>query len=323
MDMLARDIAEFFGTDTALDAAISTFFGQDFDPDQPRDEEGKWSETGAGGDKPRRMVPLDRSQPLPAHIAALKKPIPPAWTDVYYNPDPEGDLMVTGRDAKGNLQPIYSDEHTSRQSEIKFARVNELMHKYDEMAARNEQAKQDPRRRDAAEAMELVMKMGLRPGSGRDTGAEKQAYGATTLKGSHIRVQPSGYVALHFTGKSGVELNLEVKDPALRAILIARKEQAGPRGKIFRVSDQGLRDHLKSIDGFKVKDFRTHAAAETAMEMIAKVKRLPKTEKEYKKAVKIVATAVSKVLGNTPTVALASYIPPEVFAEWRMSAGVA
>ena len=40
-------------------------------------------------------------------------------------------------------------------------------------------------------------------------------------------------------------------------------------------------------------------------------------EKEYKKAVKFVATAVSKKLGNTPTIALQSYINPATFAAWR------
>jgi DNA topoisomerase IB len=44
----------------------------------------------------------------------------------------------------------------------------------------------------------------------------------------------------------------------------------------------------------------------------------PKSQKEYKKMVKDVATIVSKQLGNTPTVALQSYIHPAVFAEWRV-----
>jgi len=43
----------------------------------------------------------------------------------------------------------------------------------------------------------------------------------------------------------------------------------------------------------------------------------PINEKEYKKKVKEVAKQVSAKLGNTPTVALQSYISPVVFAEWK------
>jgi hypothetical protein len=45
-------------------------------------------------------------------------------------------------------------------------------------------------------------------------------------------------------------------------------------------------------------------------------------EAQYKNSTLDIATAVSQRLGNTPTVALQSYIPPEVFAEWRAHAGV-
>ena len=54
----------------------------------------------------------------------------------------------------------------------------------------------------------------------------------------------------------------------------------------------------------------------TAREMVAKMKP-PRSEKEYKKQVRAVAEAVAKRLGNTPIVALQSYISPTVFAKWR------
>ena len=33
--------------------------------------------------------------------------IPPAWTDVWINPDPRGHLQATGRDARGRKQYRY------------------------------------------------------------------------------------------------------------------------------------------------------------------------------------------------------------------------
>jgi DNA topoisomerase IB len=48
----------------------------------------------------------------------------------------------------------------------------------------------------------------------------------------------------------------------------------------------------------------------------------PKDAKEYQKSVRAVAKRVAARLGNTPTVALAAYIHPAVFVDWRAAAGV-
>jgi DNA topoisomerase IB len=53
-----------------------------------------------------------------------------------------------------------------------------------------------------------------------------------------------------------------------------------------------------------------------AVDAMKKIKA-PLNEKEYKKAVKEVATQVSSKLGNTPTIALQSYINPSVWGQWR------
>jgi DNA topoisomerase-1 len=314
-----------------------------FDPNQPRDETGKWTSDGGGGGgdggapvisgeapvappvggaaSTGGMRPLDRENP-PAHLANIR--IPPAWTDVQYNTDPDAALQVSGRDAKGRVVALYSAKHTSEAAAAKFERVNELIQRYDEIEQANEAAKQDPERRDAADTLDLIMKMGLRPGSERDTGAARQAYGATTLEGRHVLVRESGHVALHFRGKKGVEIHLPVKDPQLAAMLRERKERIGSRDKLFNVTDAELRQHVDTIGAsdFHVKDFRTRVAARTAATEVAKIKRLPKTPKDYKKRVRDVADTVAKQLGNTRAIALQSYIPPEIFSGWRASAGV-
>jgi len=50
---------------------------------------------------------------------------------------------------------------------------------------------------------------------------------------------------------------------------------------------------------------------------VVKRMKAPATESEYKSQVKEVATLVSKTLGNTPPVALKSYIDPQVFVAWN------
>lgn len=296
---------------------------------------GQFGPGGGGGAKPQAaprktqsapaknaMQPLDRSKPLPPHIAKLV--IPPAWTDVHYASDPKAKKLVTGRDAlrtpkypNGRPVAIYSADATSKSAAAKFARVQELIRKFDKVVAQNEAAKKDPATRDVAEALDLVLKMGIRPGSERDTGAQKQAYGATTLEGRHVVSTPEG-IRLRFTGKKGVDLDLPVADPGLAKMLTRRAAKAGPTGQLFNVDNRRLLAHTHSMDGgsFKTKDLRTRLGTQTALDEVAR-RPLPADASGYKKAVREVAKVVSAKLGNTATVALQSYIAPEAFAPWR------
>jgi DNA topoisomerase-1 len=132
-----------------------------------------------------------------------------------------------------------------------------------------------------------------------------------------VREGGEGY--LRFVGKKGVDLDLHVADAKAAKILTDRAARAGKDRQIFaNVSDSSLRDYVHELDGgkFKTKDFRTLLGTRAATEKMRSV-RAPSSEKEYKSAVKEVATHVSRLLGNTPTVALQSYIHPAVFAPWR------
>jgi hypothetical protein len=48
----------------------------------------------------------------------------------------------------------------------------------------------------------------------------------------------------------------------------------------------------------------------------------PKNAKEFAKARNMVGDKVSEKLGNTRAVALASYVPPEVFSGWKSKLGI-
>jgi DNA topoisomerase-1 len=176
--------------------------------------------------------------------------------------------------------------------------------------------------RQHAEVAAVVMKMGLRPGSEKDTRARRQAYGITTLRGGHV-VDRREQIQLDFMGKDGVHLQLPVEDKKIGEILTARASAAGKAGKLFpEVDDRSLRYYMGSLGkgkagaGFTPKEFRTRLGTKIAEQQV-KGMRAPKNEKEYKVAVKSVATAVSVKLGNTPTIALQSYIHPATFAPWR------
>lgn len=304
-------------------------FGSDFDPSEPRDEGGKWTAGGGSGGSASlfgttKMVGGKRVQadgsPLPPHVEKLR--IPPAWTDVKFSHDASAALLASGRDAKGRVQSVYNEKFVAEQAAAKFARIEELRRKFGSIKSQNDVARRtgDAKTKDSADCLALVMSMGVRPGSDTDTKAEKKAYGATTLEGQHV-VEEGGQTFLRFTGKKGVDLNLPVSDPEIATMLRDRARRAGPGGKLFpATNDKALLDHTHSMDGggFKTKDFRTHLATDTAYSLVEKIPA-PKNEKEYKKAVMAVAKEVSSKLGNTPTIALQSYINPAVFAQWRQT----
>lgn len=303
----------------------------DFDESKhPRGQPSNAGEFGSGGGsralvtakrvgegKDSRLV-HDSGEDVADHIKALK--LPPAWTDVKVNPDPNGDLLAQGKDAKGRVKSVYSDSHNMRQAAAKFSRIRELIQKRDKIFAQNSAnlKSDDANTRENASVSALIHSTGIRPGSDTDTGAKKKAYGATTLLGKHVTQDDKGDVVLKFTGKKGVDLSIPVDDPKISADLLARKSASGEDGKLFNTDDAKLLDYTHTLDGggFKTKDFRTLKGTSTAIEQI-KIMPAPKNEKDYKSQVKKVATIVSQKLGNTPTVALQAYIDPTVFSQWQ------
>lgn len=254
---------------------------------------------------------------LPPHVLAAK--IPPNWQSVTVDPNPKAELIAAGKDAKGRPTAIYSAEFVAKQQAQKFARVQALDKSFDAIKAKNDAAMRsnDSKVKAAADCTDLIMKMGLRPGSDADTGAKVKAYGASNLLGEHV-VQDGDAMRLRFTGKKGVDLDLPVTDPGLKAMLATRAKEAGAGGKLFGgLNETKLGEHVKEIGGkFKTKDFRTLLGTRTAAALVKPPP--PKTEKEYQAKAMEVAKQVSAKLGNTPVVALQSYINPAVFASWRV-----
>lgn len=260
---------------------------------------------------------------VPEHIQKLG--IPPAWKDVHVNLNSKGDLLARGTDAKGRLQVKYSDSHNAQAAAAKFGRTRELIQKRKEIFKEVKQDAKSKELKEKAECLQLVMQTGMRPGSTTDTKADYKSYGATTLLGKHVVTKSDGSVSLKLvTGKNkGREVEFPIGDKSTAKMLQRRSKKAGSDGNLFEVSAGELRTYSKVKDGggFKTKDHRTAIGTETAVREIKSL-GLPKTKKQYKESVKQVATKVSQTLGNTPAIALKSYIDPQVFSRWRKSSGV-
>jgi hypothetical protein len=199
---------------------------------------------GASGMVP---APAERSQ-WPKHLQALK--IPPAWRDVLINPDPKAELQVSGLDKKGYRQPLYSEKHSKDASAKKFSRVLALSKNIDQVVKKNNAnlKSRDKLTQEHAQCLGLMIATGIRPGSERDTGADKQAYGATTLQGQHVVTDSKGNVRLVFVGKKGKDLDLPIEDSEIAKMLQHRAVEAGPTGQIFpNITDNRLRKYVSSV----------------------------------------------------------------------------
>jgi len=221
--------------------------------------------------------------------------VPPAWRNVKYYEDKS--YIATGIDKKGRTQYIYPKPFSERKASRKYARIDRLEK---QIPAIITSVKSDIKRDDnpEAEVVYTMYKTGFRPGTTKDTKADVQAYGASTLLKKHVKVNGDN-VKFKFIAKKGVPVEKEVQDKLLADIMKRRKLN----DKIFSTSDTQVRGYFdkKTHGKYNLKDLRTLRAQEVAKETIGSKKEM--------------STKVSEELGNTPAVAAGSYIQPKLLNE--------
>lgn len=247
------------------------------------------------------------------------KAIPPAWTDVHVADHLDtAKLLVRGKDAKGRPQSVYSAAHTQAQAEIKFKRVKGIV---PHLAKLDHAIERDAKNDDHAAALMLIRRLGMRPGSEKDTGAKEHAHGATNLRAKHVSVK-DGVTSFDFIGKKGVHIQLKTSDPQIAEMIAERLKKRKGDDRLFVTDENKTRAYMKTTgvpDGFMLKDLRTvHANVVALREIKARGDAKPKNKAEFLKWRKEIAVLVSDELGNTPTLALSSYINPTVFTPWVM-----
>jgi len=289
--------------------------------DHPRDDLGRFGE-GTGGYTNKDGQWYQNGKPVSAEIQQRMKDlaVPPGWSRVSLNPDTEAVLLATGKDSKGRTVYIRSAETDAESAAEKFARLQEfngVQATIRETALRDMQdTSLGAKERDAAAALALISVTGFRPGSMKDTGAKVQAYGASTLLSSQVKISGSR-LSFTFTGKKGVSITHETEHAALAKYISGRIKENG-EGRVFPLKDAAVRDYFHRVggEGFKVKDYRTWHGTTQALKAIANMPT-PTTPQEYKHARAAVGDTVSAFLGNTRGVALESYIHPAVFSKWE------
>jgi DNA topoisomerase I len=297
----------------------------DYDAGEPRDKSGEWTSEESPDVGKSDVTDLFKSFSLrdgmhrldDAERDKLKSErnlvIPPAWKNVQVSDDPKAELQALGHDSKGRRQYLYSAEHTANQAAAKFERIKAF---HDDVPKLDEALAKDAKDHDDAAAVLLMRKMGMRPGSDDDTGADVQAHGATNIRARDVRENPDGTLTLDFTGKDGVHIKLDVDDEDVESAIRARLKDRHGNAHLFDTNERAAARYFKRFcPKFKLKDMRTYYANELAADAMTGMNK-PKNKTEAKRMRNQIGDIVSSKLGNTRTMALNAYINPAVFSPW-------
>jgi DNA topoisomerase I len=253
--------------------------------------------------------------------------VPPAWTEVWICPKADGHIQATGRDGKGRKQYRYHSDYREAREEAKFEhmlRFAEALPAIRSAVAGHMGLRGLPREKVLATVVRLLEITLIRIGNDEYARAN-HSYGLTTLRNEHIAVNGSE-VRFQFTGKSGKQWSLAMRDRRVARIIRACQELPGQEllqyfdaDRTLRAVDSGdVNDYLRSIAGYDVtaKDFRTWAGT-VLMARFLREAGAAATVKETKRTLREAVGRVAAALGNTPAVCRKSYIHPAVIGHYH------
>jgi DNA topoisomerase-1 len=248
--------------------------------------------------------------------------IPPAWTDVWICPFADGHIQATGRDAKGRKQYRYHARFREVRESSKYEHVVAFA---DALPAIREQVRQHmalrglPREKVLATVVHLLETTLIRVGND-DYAKQNSSYGLTTLKNRHVLIE-GNEVRFRFTGKSGKQWSLRVKDRRVAKIIRACQELPGQEliqyvddaGNCQDVTSTDVNKYLQEITGRDItaKDFRTWAGTVLAAMALNELESFDSAA-QAKRNLRTAIEKVSARLGNTPTICRKCYVHPEV-----------
>lgn len=266
-----------------------------------------------------RNQPIRDARTL-ARIRSLA--VPPAWTEVWICPDPNGHIQAVGRDARGRKQYRYHPRWREVRDGTKYERMLAFAAALPTIRARVTRDLARPeldRDKVLATVVRLLDTTHIRIGN-PEYAHTNESYGLTTLQDRHAKLRGQS-LHFEFTGKSGKQHRITVDDARLARIVRACRDIPGQ--DLFQYYDKdGARHPIGSTDvntylracagdEFSAKDFRTFAGTVLAAKTLADSER-PEQKGQRKQVLTRAIEAVAADLGNTPTVCRKCYIHPAV-----------
>ncbi|MGZ5036262.1 MAG: DNA topoisomerase IB [Usitatibacter sp.] len=256
--------------------------------------------------------------------------IPPAWTDVWICPDPDGHIQATARDARGRKQYRYHASYREACDRSKFRHMlefSEILPLLRERIERDLRAEDLSRKQILATVIRLLDRTLIRVGND-EYARENKSFGLTTLRRRHVQVDGT-MLRFSFRGKSGIEHSVALTDRRLARIIQRCQDLPGTEmfqyldasGKRQTISSDDVNARLQEITRRHVtaKDFRTwggtmHAAL--ALHEMGPAASRREADRNIVRAI----DGVSERLGNTRAVCRKYYVHPaliEAYLEGR------
>jgi DNA topoisomerase-1 len=268
---------------------------------------------GIDGRLIRRAADIQRI----SHIA-----VPPAWTDVWICPLPNGHIQATGRDARGRKQYRYHERWREARDATKYERIiafGESLPRIRSRVDRDLRGSDLSKERVLATLVRLLDSTYIRVGN-EEYARENRSFGLTTMRDRHVEVEGSK-LRFHFRGKSGKEHTVAVTDRRVARVVSRLQDLPGQllfqwqddEGELHGVESDDVNAYIRDAagDDFTAKDFRTWGGtvlAAWALQELGEYASLTEAKRHVVEAVE----SVARHLGNTPAVCRRCYVHPEV-----------
>jgi len=252
--------------------------------------------------------------------------IPPAWTDVWICPSPDGHIQATGRDARRRKQYRYHDRWREFRDANKYDRIvifGNALPKIRRRVRKDFSLPGLPRNKVLATLVQLVERTFIRIGN-EEYARNNKSFGLTTMQDRHVDVKGSK-LRFRFRGKSGRLQEIDMNDRRIARIISKVQDLPGQelfqyvddKGEARGITSQDVNNYLREITGedFTAKDFRTWAGTVLAALALNAVGGF-ETKKQAKTNIKDAIRAVAKILGNTPAVCRKCYVHPAVLESY-------
>jgi DNA topoisomerase-1 len=276
---------------------------------------GKWAYFAPDGSRISDREEIDRLNAIA---------LPPAYTDAWFCPFPNGHIQATGRDARGRKQYRYHDGFRGRQDKKKYLGTIEFGAALPKLRRKVEQdlaGKPTSREAVLAAVVRLLDTEFIRIGN-ETYAKENKSFGATTLRSRHLK-RSGSKLLVKFQGKHGITRELSITDAKLKRVVSKITELPGQNlfqyvtedGDACPITSSDVNDYIREGTGgdFTAKNFRTWGASVIAFEQM-----LTAQEEEVRKiSLKTVLEPVAEALGNTPAISRKSYVHPKLIEAAR------
>ncbi|WP_431123903.1 DNA topoisomerase IB [Variovorax paradoxus] len=257
--------------------------------------------------------------------------IPPAYSQVWICPLPNGHLQATGIDARGRKQYRYHADWRLFKDETKFERLEAFGLALPRIRARVARDLQEgattapPGRQQVLAALVRLLDTTLLRVGNEEYASSNGSYGLTTLRNRHAAVRGAA-LRLRFRGKSGVMHEALLDDPRVAKVVRQCQQLPGQAlfqyqeeedGQLRSVSSTDVNDYIAEAspgERFTAKDFRTWHGTVQALELTRLACEPDRAADGSRYSAKEILAAVARQLGNTPAVCKKAYVHPAVLA---------